>query len=146
MEPNPATSEGLPQPMGGKSRRRRRGSREIPLTPLIDISMQIAFILLGVTVFVAVKQGVLYVNLPQQVAGAQESAQQQRTLNLCGDGKLLLDGREVTWDTLAKELGPDEPFSVAADRDVNWGEATKFMGHLSAIGYKRFAALVETAK
>lgn len=75
----------------------------INLTPMIDVVFLLLIFFLAATTF-AREEVELDLRLPQAKSGKAGSGEQQLVVNVFADGKLTVDGREVTLAALQQKL------------------------------------------
>ncbi len=85
-----------------KRRTRLNNGVEIPITPLIDIVFLLLIYFLLTSHFVS--QQTIKVDLPKSRERAQSINQKILTLSLTREGKIFLEGREVTKKDLKEKL------------------------------------------
>lgn len=104
----------------------RSGEGGINMTPMIDVVFQLIIFFL-VSSHLAKQEVQLKLPLPEALSGHDETNPNapRLTVNVLGDGSLLLAGRIVASDELRerlrerlKELGPDVEVRIRSHRDV----------------------------
>jgi biopolymer transport protein ExbD len=118
----------------------------INVTPLVDV-MLVLLIIFMVTATYVVRE-TIQIELPKAAAGGETTS---RTLALVvtKDGKVYLDGAEVTDETLvrkireAREKKEDMQAIISADHDATHGSVVSVLDMLRAQGITKFAIQIE---
>jgi biopolymer transport protein TolR len=118
----------------------------INVTPLVDV-MLVLLIIFMVTATYVVKE-VIQVELPRAAAGSETPARTLAIL-LTKDGRVYLDGVEVSEAALVQEIErspdrrPDMQAMIGADRDARHGAVIRILDLLKSTGITKFAIQVE---
>ncbi len=120
----------------------------INLMPLIDVVFLLLIFFLAATTF-AREEVELDLRLPEAKSGRAGAAQRPIVVNLLADGRLSVDGREVTLEALRQKLDAaaardkDLAVLVRGDRNAQFGTSLAVLDacRLAKIGKVDFAAL-----
>ena len=125
------------------SRRKKRCTEAVDITPLIDVLFMLIIFLVLTTSFV---QGRVDVRLPQGGASA-ESAQKSILLSVTKEGGILWDGQPVLSVDLIQRLAPlrmsGTEVQVAGDAGVPYGVIAELLDLLRAQGVESASLLFE---
>src|SRR4051812_26702946 len=105
-----------------KVHERGRTIAEMNLVPLIDVSLILVIIFMVLTPILVQSQ--LTVKLPKADTGAPPDAQSTVTVQISGNGALIIEGSPARWEVLERELALHLPSAgqktllVQADRSV----------------------------
>jgi biopolymer transport protein ExbD len=117
---------------------------EINITPLVDVMLvlMVVFILTAPLMNNAVR-----INLPQTAASAAPDAVKAVTVSVDQAGKIFIDKREVTLESLEPELrallkaNPELALSLQADETVPYKPVAKAMAAISRSGVSKLSVL-----
>ena len=119
---------------------------EINVVPLVDVIL-VVLIIFMVTAPMIMKPSIS-VNLPKSGTG-DSTKPSKLSILISSDGKLLLDGRNVTEaeiQTAAKEeyeKNQEVQAIISADREVPHGKVVSILDVVKAAGVKRFAISID---
>lgn len=114
--------------------RRASGELGIDMTPMIDVVFQLIIFFL-VSSHLVKQETQVQLPLPVATSGEKDIAEQARvTVNVVGDGTLLLAGREVTPQELTAQLaskladlGKDMEVRIRSARDIPYARVEPVM-------------------
>jgi len=120
----------------------------INLTPMIDVVFLLLIFFLAATTF-AREEVELDLRLPQAKSGKAGSGEQQLVVNVFADGKLTVDGREVTLPALQQKLqaavqrNAEQAVLVRGDQESRFGTGLAVLDvcRLAKVKKVDFAAL-----
>jgi biopolymer transport protein ExbD len=120
----------------------------INLTPMIDVVFLLLIFFLAATTF-ASEEVELDLRLPQAKSGKAGSGEQQLVVNVFADGKLTVDGREVTLAALQQKLqaavqrNAEQAVLVRGDQESRFGTGLAVLDvcRLAKVKKVDFAAL-----
>ena len=120
----------------------------INLTPMIDVVFLLLIFFLAATTF-AREEVELDLRLPQAKSGKAGSGDQQLVVNVFADGKLTVDGREVTLAALQQKLqaavqrNAEQAVLVRGDQESRFGTGLAVLDvcRLAKVKKVDFAAL-----
>ena len=120
----------------------------INLTPMIDVVFLMLIFFLAATTF-AREEVELDLRLPQAKSGKAGSGEQQLVVNVFADGKLTVDGREVTLAALQQKLqaavqrNAEQAVLVRGDQESRFGTGLAVLDvcRLAKVKKVDFAAL-----
>jgi biopolymer transport protein ExbD len=98
----------------------------INLMPLVDVVFLLLIFFLAATTF-AREEIELDLSLPQASSGEASRPDRQIVVNVFADGRIVVDGREVTLEALRQKLeaaarrSREQPVLVRGDRDARFG-------------------------
>jgi biopolymer transport protein ExbD len=118
------------------------------LTPMIDVVFLLLIFFLAATTF-AREEVELDLRLPQAKSGKAGSGEQQLVVNVFADGKLTVDGREVTLAALQQKLqaavqrNAEQAVLVRGDQESRFGTGIAVLDacRLAKVKKVDFAAL-----
>ena len=118
------------------------------LTPMIDVVFLLLIFFLAATTF-AREEVELDLRLPQAKSGKAGSGEQQLVVNVFADGKLTVDGREVTLAALQQKLqaavqrNAEQAVVVRGDQESRFGTGLAVLDvcRLAKVKKVDFAAL-----
>ncbi|MFN7590663.1 MAG: ExbD/TolR family protein [Planctomycetota bacterium] len=118
------------------------------LTPMIDVVFLLLIFFLAATTF-AREEVELDLRLPQAKSGKAGSGEQQLVVNVFADGKLTVDGREVTLAALQQKLqaavqrNAEQAVLVRGDQESRFGTGLAVLDvcRLAKVKKVDFAAL-----
>ena len=118
------------------------------LTPMIDVVFLLLIFFLAATTF-ASEEVELDLRLPQAKSGKAGSGEQQLVVNVFADGKLTVDGREVTLAALQQKLqaavqrNAEQAVLVRGDQESRFGTGLAVLDvcRLAKVKKVDFAAL-----
>lgn len=115
--------------------------KEINITSLIDVMFLLVIFVLVAAKFE--KDGGIAVNLPNG-ASKEVAREEVQVLSLTKDGKVFLQKREISFDTLEAEIKKmrteqkDPVVVINADRDVPYGLVAKATDLIKQAGQSKF--------
>ncbi|MCE9500504.1 MAG: biopolymer transporter ExbD [Leptospira sp.] len=118
----------------------------INITPMVDVILVLLVIFMVTANFL--KKESVNINLPK-VAAADPNVAQSVQLALTRDGKIILEGQEVTEERLSQTLTRDAKFrpnmrlTLSADEKLSYGSIAKMMGLIRKAGVTRIALSVK---
>ena len=120
----------------------------INLTPMIDVVFLLLIFFLAATTF-AREEVELDLRLPQAKSGKAGNGEQQLVVNVFADGKLTVDGREVTLAALQQKLqaavqrNAEQAVLVRGDQESRFGTGLAVLDvcRLAKVKKVDFAAL-----
>jgi biopolymer transport protein ExbD len=105
-------------------RRQRASEATLNLAPMIDVVFLLLIFFMVATTFVD-REKEMDVDLPQAESGEQpEKEQDEIVINLLADGRMMVDGREVTREELdpillrAARRNAETPVTIRGDREA----------------------------
>ena len=121
---------------------------QINLTPMLDMVFNLLLFFLAATTF-AKEEVELDLRLPQAKSGTPPEAKKQFVVNVFADGRLFVDGREVTLEALRQKLAAlgqrdrDQTVLVRGDQQAQFGLGVQVLDacRLAKIKKVDFAAL-----
>ena len=127
-----------------RSRRVRKTLPEITLTPLIDTALTLLIIFMIATPMI---QNALKIELPRGKMKEAGSNQQELMVAVSKEGKVALDGKIISFDTLPESVRKkirsrkNQTVFVKADRASNYGEVIRIVDALKQIEGVSYVAL-----
>ena len=127
---------------------------EINITPLTDIFLVLLIIFMVTSSVMASDSGRagVRVNLPKGAAKEIKPGKKDVTVAVTTDGKMVVEGKEVSADTLAKMFAdavtrdPDTQVIVQADEQTHHGRVVAVMELAKAAGLRRLAIATRKAQ
>ncbi len=124
------------------------GNEAMNLTPLVDVVFLLLVFFLAATTL-AREEVELDLRLPEAKSGQQSAAGRALVVNLLADGRLMVDGREVTLEALRQKLAAawqrdrDQTVLVRGDQTAQFGIGLQVLDacRLAHITKVDFAAL-----
>ena len=121
---------------------------DINMTPMIDVVFLLLIFFLAATTF-AREEVELDLRLPEAKSGRPGTPTRQLVVNVFADGRLSVEGREVTLEALQQKLAAaaqrdkDQPVLVRGDREAQFGVGLQVLDvcRLAKITKVDFAAL-----
>lgn len=115
--------------------------------PFVDIMLVLLTVVLTTANFIAT--GRIPVSLPQ-TTHAETGPQKNKTIELAAGGAIYFDGEQVSKDTLAekaKDLPPETPFLIRADRTIQFQQFVDVTDVLKQLKFTKVAVQTQnTAK
>jgi len=115
----------------------------INVIPFIDIMLVLLTIVLTTSTFIA--QGSIPVQLPKATAGGK-AALQGHTIEISGDGRLFLDGKQSSVAALKQSLsGVDRnaPVLIRADKALALQGFVEVLDSITCMGFKKLSLQTE---
>lgn len=118
----------------------------INITPMVDIILVLLVIFMVTANFL--KKESININLPQ-VGASDPNVAQSTQVALTKDGKMLLEGSEVTEERMFNQLSRDAKFrpnmrvTLSADENLSYGNIAKVMGMIRKAGVTKIALSVK---
>jgi biopolymer transport protein ExbD len=118
----------------------------INITPMVDVILVLLVIFMVTANFL--KKESININLPK-VQAADPNVSQSVQVALTRDGKILLEGQEITEEKLVDNLQRDLKFrpnmrlTLSADEKLAYGTIMKLMGVIRKAGVSRVALSVK---
>lgn len=118
----------------------------INITPMVDVILVLLVIFMVTANFL--KKESININLPQ-VAAADPNVKESTQVALTKDGKILLEGNNVTEAILMQNLvqeikyRPNMRVTLSADENLSYGTIAKLMGLIRKTGVSRIALSVK---
>ena len=128
---------------------------EINITPLTDIFLVLLIIFMVTSSVMAADQGAragVKVNLPRGAAREISASGHDITVAITTEGKMVVDGKEVSADTLrdrfaeAHNKDPETQVIVQADEATHHGRVVAVMELAKSAGLRRLAIATRRAK
>jgi biopolymer transport protein ExbD len=127
---------------------------EINITPLTDIFLVLLIIFMVTSSVMASDSGRagVRVNLPKGAAKEIKPGKKDVTVAVTTDGKMVVEGKEVSADTLAKMFAdavardPETQVIVQADEQTHHGRVVAVMELAKAAGLRRLAIATRKAQ
>ncbi len=127
---------------------------EINITPLTDIFLVLLIIFMVTSSVMASDSGRagVRVNLPKGAAKEIKPGKKDVTVAVTTDGKMVVEGKEVSADTLAKLFAdavardPETQVIVQADEQTHHGRVVSVMELAKAAGLRRLAIATRKAQ
>jgi len=119
---------------------------DINITPMVDVILVLLVIFMVTANFL--KKESININLPK-VAAADPNIKESKQIAVTRDGKLFLEGLQVTEKALTSELTreakyrPNMRVTLSADENLSYGSVSKLMGVLRRCGVSRIALSVK---
>ena len=119
---------------------------DINITPMVDVIL-VLLVIFMVTANFLTKESI-NISLPQ-VAAADPNIKESKQITVTKDGKLYLEGNQVTEEVLVNEMTkeikyrPNMRVTVSADENLSYGSVSKLMGLLRKCGVTRIALSVK---
>ena len=119
---------------------------DINITPMVDVILVLLVIFMVTANFL--KKESININLPQ-VAAADPNIKESKQIAVTKDGKLFLEGNQVTEEVLINEMSreikyrPNMRVTLSADENLSYGSVSKLMGLLRKCGVTRVALSVK---
>ena len=125
----------------------------INLTPMVDVVFLLLIFFLAATTF-AREEVELDLRLPHAKSGQAGNGDVQLVVNVLADGRLLVDGREVTLEALRQKLqaaaarNSEQAVLVRGDQQARYGTGIQVLDacRVAKIRKVDFAALPEKAQ
>lgn len=118
---------------------------DINITPMVDVMLVLLIIFMVTANFI--KKDSVNINLPK-VAAADANIKESTQVALTRDGRIFLEGKQVTQEYLVKDLErsakirPNMRVTLSADEMLSYGSVSKIMGLLRKSGVTRIALSV----
>lgn len=118
----------------------------INITPMVDVILVLLVIFMVTANFL--KKESININLPK-VAAADPNIAESVQVALTRDGKILLDGKETSIDTMMRglerdaKIRPNMRLTLSADEKLPYGKITEIMGLIRKAGITRIALSVK---
>ena len=126
---------------GGSMERRRQALSEINVTPFVDVMLVLLIIFM---VTAPLMQQGIDINLPQ-AKGKEMSPAERIVITVKKDGKIYLNKKAVTLETLKVKLSKklNKEVFLKADKNVPYGLVIAVMGELREIGIEKLGMVTE---
>ncbi len=121
-------------------------TREINLTPLVDLCLVVAIL---VVVVIPMLRRDPPTRLSKPTAKTSHGRSDQLAVAIGVDGAVFVEQRRVPRDELAELLialhdaGPDSPVLVKGDRRLRYRQVRELMGELYRAGFQRVSLMME---
>jgi biopolymer transport protein ExbD len=118
----------------------------INITPMVDVLLVLLVIFMVTANFL--KQESVNINLPK-VNAADPNVAQSMQVALTRDGKLLMEGIDITEDALIRKLSQESKYrpnmrvTLSADERLAYGSIARVMGLIRQSGVTRIALSVK---
>ena len=118
---------------------------DINITPMVDVMLVLLIIFMVTANFI--KKDSVNINLPK-VAAADPNIKESKQVALTRDGRIFLEGKELTAEYLGKELQreaklrPNMRVTLSADEGLSYGSVSRIMGILRQSGVTKIALSV----
>jgi biopolymer transport protein TolR len=118
----------------------------INITPMVDVILVLLVIFMVTANFL--KKESININLPK-VAAADPNIAESKQVALTRDNKILFEGKEVTLQSLIRNLErdakiqPNMRLTLSADEKLPYGKITEIMGYIRKAGVTRIALSVK---
>ncbi|TGN19653.1 ExbD/TolR family protein [Leptospira idonii] len=132
--------------MAGQSGGNEEEIGSINITPMVDVILVLLVIFMVTANFL--KKESININLPK-VAAADPNVAESTQVALTKDGNILLEGKEVTVESLVRQLEreakikPNTRLTLSADERLPYGKITETMGLIRKAGITRIALSVK---
>ena len=130
---------------------RRRRHADINLTPLIDLFLNILVFFMVTTTFAT--ESLFYVDLPEATKGDTITEKKLITIDLARDGRIALDGKQLTITSLTaalKEIPEAKrakiPIVVRADQGTRHGRVVEVLDVIRNIGMRNVGIATDTKR
>ena len=117
----------------------------INITPMVDVMLVLLIIFMVTANFI--KKDSVNINLPK-VAAADPNIKESKQVALTRDGRIFLEGKELTAEYLGKELQreaklrPNMRVTLSANEGLSYGSVSRIMGILRQSGVTKIALSV----
>lgn len=118
---------------------------DINITPMVDVMLVLLIIFMVTANFI--KKDSVNINLPK-VAAADPNIKESKQVAITRDGRIFLEGKELTAEYLGKELQreaklrPNMRVTLSADEGLSYGSVSRIMGILRQSGVTKIALSV----
>ena len=118
---------------------------DINITPMVDVMLVLLIIFMVTANFI--KKDSVNINLPK-VAAADPNIKESKQVALTRDGRIFLEGKELTAEYRGKELQreaklrPNMRVTLSADEGLSYGSVSRIMGILRQSGVTKIALSV----
>ncbi len=118
----------------------------INVTPFVDIILVVLIIFMVTTPMIM--QPSIKIQLPKAVSG-EESVPSQLTVAVAADGKIQVNGKEITLEALNERArssiaeNPEVQAIISADQDVSHGRVISVIDAIKTAGILKFAITTE---
>jgi len=118
----------------------------INITPMVDVILVLLVIFMVTANFL--KKESININLPK-VAAADPNVAESTQVALTKDGKILLEGKDTTTESLVRHLEreakirPNMRLTLSADERLPYGKITETMGIIRKAGVTKIALSVK---
>ena len=118
---------------------------DINITPMVDVMLVLLIIFMVTANFI--KKDSVNINLPK-VAAADPNIKESKQVAVTRDGRIFLEGKELTAEYLGKELQreaklrPNMRVTLSADEGLSYGSVSRIMGILRQSGVTKIALSV----
>ena len=132
--------------MGSPDKNEEGVISDINITPMVDVILVLLVIFMVTANFL--KKESININLPK-VAASDPNIKESKQIAVTRDGKVFLEGLQVTEQALANELTreakyrPNMRVTLSADENLSYGSVSKLMGILRKCGVSRIALSVK---
>lgn len=119
---------------------------EINVTPMVDIMLVLLIIFMVTATYISRKS--MDIQLPE-AGGGGDVPDSSLAIIVSGDGRLSLNGQEVSLDVLKEQVpgiiekNPTVTAVVDGDKSVEYGRIVEVIDTLRSLGVTNFAATVE---
>lgn len=119
---------------------------DINITPMVDIIL-VLLIIFMVTASVIITPAIK-IDLPK-AANAEDNPESTFSIILSKDSKLFVNGKEISWDTLAStaraklQENSETQAIISADKEVSHGDVIHLIDIIKGEGINKFALNIE---
>ncbi len=131
---------------GRKSRRNRRGSADINITPFVDVMLVLLIVFMVSAPLMITGQTV---DLPNAKSSIVTTQKQPIVVTVAKDGSIYLEDKKTDMTKLKDTLTaiyqrtPDTNIYVRGDTNANYGGVLTVVGEIQSIGFRKFSFITE---
>lgn len=123
----------------------RQSAVHIDMTPMVDVMMLLVIFFMMSTVFIVDEMG-FALNLP--AAATAKQIGEAVSVSIYKDGKIAMDGRQVTQNELAAKISamagnPAAAVSIKADKEASHGQVVEAMDIIRKAGIAKMSIVVD---
>lgn len=129
-----------------RSRRNRRGSADINITPLVDVMLVLLIVFMVSAPLMITGQNV---DLPNAKSSIVPTQKQPIVVSVDKTGKIFLAEKPTDINNLVSTLSaiydrtPDNRIFLRGDTNANYGVVIQVMARISKIGFKKISLITE---
>ncbi len=135
------------QHKGRTSRRNRRGSADINITPFVDVMLVLLIVFMVSAPLMITGQTI---DLPDAKASIVTTQLQPVVVTIDKNGGIYLEDKKTDVNTLKNTLTaiyqrtPDTSIYVQGDTNTNYGGVMQVVGEIQSIGFRKFSFITES--